>query len=626
MDEHQSRKLAAILAADIAGYSALMGADEARTVRDLKGHQAVVLPMVGRFSGRIIDTAGDGILAEFASVVSAVECAIALQKIMAERNSAVAQGRRMQFRIGINLGDVIYDKARIYGDGVNVAARLEGIAEPGGICLSEDAYRQVRGKLDIPIVDAGEQNLKNIANPIRVYRIEASAAAAADALSPPAERQRRWSVPVAAAAAITAALVVAAVTWFGLLRERPEVSRSTEPPRSIAAGAMPIVAVLPFANQTGDAGQDYFADGVTEEVINALGRFNTLRVIGRNAVMRYRKSSPTQDEITSELGANYLVAGSVRHSGSRVRIAAQLTEAKAGTVMWSDRYDGELTDIFEFQDTIARRIAGTLAANIALVEGRRQLDRPRPDQTAFDLVLRARAIGHAASRTTNRQFRELITKAIELDPNYAAARALLAEALYSQAILGWVESPDRELSRGADEARKAIALAPNDPDGYRALGRILLARAEYDQAQNALKRAIEINPSDANALAPWGAAQSFSGDIAGAIDSLQLALKLDPMLEPSYVFDLAIAYYLARRHEDALRTAERGLGRYPDFVMFNAAAAAAAARLGRMGEATGYAAELRRRLPVLNLDTLGSRFKDPAYSAYLQEGLKAAGL
>lgn len=626
MDEHQSRKLAAILAADIAGYSALMGADEARTVRDLKGHQAVVLPMVGRFSGRIIDTAGDGILAEFASVVSAVECAIALQKIMAERNSAVAQGRRMQFRIGVNLGDVIYDKARIYGDGVNVAARLEGIAEPGGICLSEDAYRQVRGKLDIPIVDAGEQNLKNIANPIRVYRIEASAAAAADALSPPAERQRRWSVPVAAAAAITAALVVAAVTWFGLLRERPEVSRSTEPPRSIAAGAMPIVAVLPFANQTGDAGQDYFADGVTEEVINALGRFNTLRVIGRNAVMRYRKSSPTQDEITSELGANYLVAGSVRHSGSRVRIAAQLTEAKAGTVMWSDRYDGELTDIFEFQDTIARRIAGTLAANIALVEGRRQLDRPRPDQTAFDLVLRARAIGHAASRTTNRQFRELITKAIELDPNYAAARALLAEALYSQAILGWVESPDRELSRGADEARKAIALAPNDPDGYRALGRILLARAEYDQAQNALKRAIEINPSDANALAPWGAAQSFSGDIAGAIDSLQLALKLDPMLEPSYVFDLAIAYYLARRHEDALRTAERGLGRYPDFVMFNAAAAAAAARLGRMGEATGYAAALRRRLPVLNLDTLGSRFKDPAYSAYLQEGLKAAGL
>ena len=242
-----------------------------------------------------------------------------------------------------------------------------------------------------------------------------------------------------------------------------------------------------------------------------------------------------------------------------------MTEAKAGTVMWSDRYDGELTDIFEFQDTIARRIAGTLAANIALVEGRRQLDRPRPTRPP-SISSCARAIGHAASRTTNRQFRELITKAIELDPTIARAAgggAVLASDP------GLVESRSRAL-RGADEARKAIALAPNDPDGYRALGRILLARAEYDQAQNALKRAIEINLSDANALAPWGAAQSFSGDIAGAIDLLQLALKLDPMLEPSYVFDLAIAYYLARRHEDALRTAERGLGRYPDFVMFNA--------------------------------------------------------
>ena len=318
-----------------------------------------------------------------------------------------------------------------------------------------------------------------------------------------------------------------------LLRERPEVSRSTEPPRSIAASAMPIVAVLPFANQTGDAGQDYFADGVTEEVINALGRFNTLRVIGRNAVMRYGRGSPTQDEITSELGANYLVAGSVRHSGSRVRIAAQLTEAKAGTVMWSDRYDGELTDIFEFQDTIARRIAGTLAANIALVEGRRQLDRPRPDQTAFDLVLRARnrpcrvaddeSPVPRADHQGDRVGPELCRRA-----GAAGGGAVLA----SDPGLGRV--PDRELSRGADEARKAIALAPNDPDGYRALGRILLARAEYDQAQNALKRAIEINPSDANALAPWGAAQSFSGDIAGAIDPLQLALKLDPMLEPSY--------------------------------------------------------------------------------------------
>ena len=423
-----------------------------------------------------------------------------------------------------------------------------------------------------------------------------------------------------AGAAITVAAILAAVTWFALFRDRPDVSRTATPSKPIAVSAMPIIAVLPFANQTGDDSQDYFADGVTEEVINALGRFNTLRVIGRNAVLRYKKQPPTQEEIASELGANYLVEGSVRRSGKHVRIAAQLTEARAGTVMWSDRFDGELADIFDFQDAIARRIAGTLAANIALVEGRRSLDQPKPNPNAFDLVLRARALGHASTRTANRRFRELIAEAIELDPNYATARALLAEALYSQAVLGWTEFADRELSRGADEARKAIALAPDEPDGYRALGRILLTRAEYDQAQNALKRAIEINPSDANALAAWGAVQSFSGQIAEAIDSLQLALKLDPTLEPNYVFDLAVAYYLARRHEDALRIAERGLARYPDFAMFNVPAAAAAAQLGRKEQAARYVEALRRRLPFLDLETLGSRFKDPAHAAYLGRG------
>ena len=628
MAESQSRRLAAILAADIAGYSALMGADEARTVRDLKGHQAVVLPMIGQFGGRIIDTAGDGVLAEFASVVSAVKCALALQKTMAERNAAIEPDRRMQFRIGVNVGDVIYDKARIYGDGVNVAARLEGIATPGGICLSEDAYRQVRGKLDIPIADAGEQRLKNISNSVRVYHIEPSAvSAAADAVSPPAERRWRWSVQATAGAMITLAVILAAaVTWFALLRDRSEVSQTVAPPKPIAVSAMPIIAVLPFANQTGDDSQDYFADGVTEEVINSLGRFNTLRVIGRNAVLRYKKRSPTQEEIGSELGANYLVGGSVRRSGQRLRIAAQLTESRGGTVVWSDRFDGELADIFDFQDTIARRIAGTLAASVALVEGRRSLDQPKPNPSAFDLVLRARALGHASTRMANRRFRELIGDAIDLDPNYATARALLAEALYSQAILGWTEFPDRELSRGADEARKAITLASDEPDGYRALGRILLARAEYDQAQNALKRAIEINPSDATALALSGSVQSFSGEISGAIDLLQLALKLDPMLEPNYIFDLAVAYYLARRHEDALRIAEGGLARFPSFAMFNVPAAAAAAQLGRKEQAAGYVEALRRSLPGLDLETLGSRFKNPSHPAYLREGLKAAGL
>ena len=620
------RHLAAIVAADVVGYSRLMGVDEKGTLAALKGHRAELLdPLIAAHKGRIVKTTGDGLLLSFPSIVEAVSCSVAMQGGMARRNEAVPLDRRLAFRIGIHIGDVIFEKGDVFGDGVNIAARLEQIAPPGGICLSEDAYRQVRGKLDIPIADAGKQKLKNISHPIRSYHIEPSVAAAFVVAPPSTEMKPRRPVRAIAGAAIAAAIVLAAVVWFALVPGQIPVSPTAQPTKPIAVGAMPIIAVLPFANQTGEDSQDYFADGVTEEVINALGRFNTLRVIGRNAVLRYKKRPPSQEEITSELGANYLVVGSVRRSGKNVRITAQLTDSPAGTVMWSDRFDGEITDIFEFQDTIARRIAGTLAANIAQVEGRRQFDHPRPDQTAFDLALRARAIGHGASRTANRQFRELITKAIELDPNYAAARALLAEALYSQAVLGWTEFPDRELSRGADQARKAIALAPDQPDGHRALGRILLARAEYDQAQNALKRAIEINPSDANALAAWGVAQSYSGQMAEAIESLQLALKLDPTLEPSYVFDLTIAYYLARRHEDALRTAERGMARYPDFAMFNASAAAAAAQLGRKEQATRYVEALRLRLPVLDLEALGSRFKNPAYPAYIREGLQLAG-
>src|SRR5262249_14477012 len=275
---------------------------------------------------------------------------------------------------------------------------------------------------------------------------------------------------------------------------------------------------------------------------------------------------------------------------------------------------------------VGRGDAGDAAAKVPLVEGRRRLDHPRPDATAYDLVLRARAIGHGASRTANRQFRELISKAIELDPNYAAAHALMADALYSLAGFRWAAVPPCVVSRGPAQEGEAIALAPDQPDGYRALGRLLLAGAEYDQAQNALKRAIEINPSDANAMAAWGSVQSFSGEIDPAIVSLELALKLDPTLEPKYVFDLAIAYYLAHRHVDALMIAERGVSRYPDFPMFNAPAAAAAAQLGRKEEAHRYVEALRRRVPFLDLDTIGSRFKDLSHRAYLRDGLKAAGL
>jgi class 3 adenylate cyclase/TolB-like protein/Tfp pilus assembly protein PilF len=618
------RRLAAIVAADVVDYSRLMGEDETQTLEALKAHRRELIdPLVADHNGHIVKTTGDGLLLEFPSAVEAVTCAVEVQRAMAERNRDVTPERRISLRVGINIGDVIVENGDVFGDGVNIAARLEQIAEPGAICLSEDAYRQIRGKLDVELADAGAHRLKNIADPVRIYRIRpASSASRMRRLT----RQRigagRRFRLLAAAAAVILGAVAAVALWAGLGRA-PLGQQQAE---TQARGALPIVAVLPFANQTGDKTQDYFADGVTEEVINALGRFKNLRVIGHSAVMPYKNRPATVAEIASELAAGYIVGGSVRRSERRVRISAQLTEVASATVLWTDRYDGELADIFELQDRIARDIAGTLAANITQLEGRRRLDEPKPNPTAFDLVLRARAIGHAASRPANRQFRELVTKAIELDPAYAAAHALLADAIYAQVILGWTEFADQELNRAEEHARRAIALAPNEPDGHRVLGRILLARAEYDQALNALARAIEINPSDATALAMWGTAQSFTGDISSAIEALELALKYDPMLEPNYVLDLTIAYYLARRHDDALRLAERSISRFSEFAAFNVMAAAAAAQLGRNEEAGRYAAEVRQQLPFFDRERFGSRYKEAAHQEYLKQGLRQAGL
>jgi adenylate cyclase len=295
-------------------------------------------------------------------------------------------------------------------------------------------------------------------------------------------------------------------------------------------------------------------------------------------------------------------------------------------VLWSERYEGELSDIFKFQDAIARQIAGKLAANVTQIEGRLARTRPIPKLDAYDLVLRARSVGFTSTRAANRNFRTLTTKAIKLDPNYALAHALLAEAIIAQAILGWTEFRDQALARAETLTRRAIALAPGEPDGHRVLGRLLVVRAEYDQAQAELRRAIEINPSDSNALAVWGNVQLFVGDTAGAIEALERALKYDPALEALHVFDLSVAYYLAHRHQAALRTAERGLTQFPDFAMLNVIAAAASAQLGRKKDAARFVREVRRQLPLLNVDELGSRFRNPSQAVYLREGLKRAGL
>jgi TolB-like protein len=387
--DSQSRRLAAILAADIAGYSALMGADEARTVRDLKGNQAVVLPMVSEFGGRVIDTAGDGILAEFASVVNAVKCAVAIQSTMAKRNAAIEPEHRMQFRIGINVGDIVYDDARIYGDGINVAARLESIAEPGGICISSKVYEEINGRIDLAYQDIGEQQLKNITRPVRVYRVRLNSLAPAAA-------------PV------------------------------------LALPDKPSIAVLPFQNMSGDPEQEYFADGMVEEIITALSRIRWLFVIARNSSFTYKGRAVDVKQVGRELGVRYVLEGSVRNAANRVRVTGQLIDAANGTHLWADRFDGAIDDVFDLQDRVTASVVGAIAPKLQQAEIERAKRNPTDSLDAYDHFLRGMACVHLGTRQDIDEALRLFYRAIELDRDFASAYGMAAWCFVWRKVNGWI--------------------------------------------------------------------------------------------------------------------------------------------------------------------------------------------
>jgi TolB-like protein/class 3 adenylate cyclase len=612
-EQKVQRRLAAILAADIAGYSRLMGEDDVATVRDLKGHQAAVLPLIAEFSGRIIDTAGDGILAEFPSAVGAVECATRLQQVMVARNDGVPANRRMQFRVGINLGDVIHDEARIYGDGINVAARLENIAEPGGICISEDVYRQIHDKLAVACRDLGEKELKNIARPVRVYTLDLSGQRAARPRKTPSKSRRRMALLLAAA--LAAALAVAV----------PLLVKKFRPPAEAAAATL---AVLPFANQSDDAKRDYFSDGVTEDIINALGRFSGIRVAAYNAVRAYKAKGAGRDEVRRDLDVRYLVQGSVRQSGGRVRVGVELSDAAQGTQLWSDRYEGEGKELFEIQDRIVKDIAGALAVKLTSLEQRRAAAKPPESMEAYDLVLRARELLLSPDRARNREARALLAQALQLSPNYAEAYAALAMAELQRALFGWIEDPAEAVRRAEDAAARALAI--DDPGASAralgVLGNLHTFTGKFDAALVEANRAIELNASDAVAYSLRGGVLMWTGHIAESIAASETARRFDPRPNSEGVFNLAFAYYLAGRYADALALAEAELRRMPDLFFLHAIRAAAAAQLGNKEEARRAADDVRRLDPFFKVEQFGTRLVNPEHRAKAQEGLRKAGL
>jgi adenylate cyclase len=541
-EETLQRRLAAILSADVAGYSRLMGEDEVATVRRLSEYRGVVSGIVSAHGGRIVDMPGDNVLVEFASAVDAVEAALAMQQELAARNAQLPEARRMAFRIGINLGDVIMENGRIYGDGVNIAARVESLANSGGICVSGKVYDEVRGKIDLAFEDLGEHELKNIAAPVRVWRVAA-------------------------------------------LGSRPTAPASRQ--------AKPSIIVLPFANLSGAPEQDYFAEGLTEDILTDLSRFRELVVISRNTSFKYKGQAVDVRRVAREIGAQFVVEGSVRRAGNRVRVTVQLIDAESDHHVWAERFDRELEDIFALQDEITTAIVATLPGRLEAAARKRAGRKPTANMAAYECVLEAKVLHHRASPTENARAVSLVERAIEIDPKYAHAHAWKACILGQQWGYGWCE--DRATTERAIERELEIALSldDNDSDVHRILAALWVIRDDLDRAVYHQERALGLNPNDDLIVVQQGEILTWLGQAEEGSEWIRRAMRLNPYHPERFWFHLARAQFAAKQYAEAIESMRHIT--VPD-VLHHALLAACYAQLGDAERAAPHAGEVLKRI------------------------------
>jgi adenylate cyclase len=623
----RKRKLAAILHADVVGYSRLTGEDEAGTHQALVKLRRAVDPLIAAHDGRIVGTAGDSVLADFSSVVDALNCAVGMQQASRAINDPMPSERRLELRIGVNLGDVIVDGDSIFGDGVNIAVRLEGLAQPGTICISHTVYDQVRNKLDLDYRPLGSHRVKNIAEPVRAYAVGAAAAA------PRPGRGRRPLVAAAGAAGLVAAGLVAWALYLDAGRELLGLG-ATPKPVEVASLALPArlagrpsVAVLPFKNLSGDAGQDFFSDGTSEDVITALGCFANLLVVAKSASFQFKDRNLAPAEIGRQLDARYLLVGSVRRAGDRVRVNADLTEAATGRHVWSEAYDAEVKDIFSVQDDIARRVVGAAAVRLTRFERDRALAKPTESLAAYEYVLRGREFTSHATRESNDEAQDMFQRAIDLDPSYAAAYATLGLSLREAVASGWTEFVADDLGRAETLAQKALSLDPASTIAYRLLAEVHLARGRFDLALGQTEHALEINPSDADSFTTRGTTLVWAGRAAEALPWLEGALRLD-RANARAAYQLGMAYYFLDRYGEAVEAMDRGLagnlGRNTQ-LMGRAALAATYAQLDRRQDAERERTLVMRMAPFLSAERFAAQFGTQEAREHMLEGLKKAG-
>jgi adenylate cyclase len=582
-EQRVERRLADILAGDVAGYSRLMGADEEGTLLRLNTHRREFLePKIADHRGRIVKRTGDGVLIEFASAVDATRCAIEIQRGMAERNAPVPQDKRIELRIGIHVGDVIIEDSDIFADGVNIAARLESIAQPGGICISDDAYRQVRGKLDANFQDAGEHELKNIARPVRVYQLQQS-------------------------------------------------DRTTEAP-VLALPDKPSIAVLPFQNMSGDPEQEYFADGIVDEIITALSRFRSLFVIARNSTFTYKGRPVDVKQVGRELGVRYVLEGGVRKAANRVRIIGQLVDAATGTHIWADRFEGALEDIFDLQDQVTGKVVGAIAPKLEQAEIERAQRKPTESLDAYDHYLRG--IANLYQQTNKEAIDEalqLFKRAIEFDPAFAPAYGYAAWCYTQRKTQGWPTDRVRDTAEAERLARRAIELSKGDAVALSSAGWVLaFLVGDLDAGIGPVDRALQLNPNLAMAWYVSGWLRVWGGKPSVGIEHFAHAMRLSP-LDPIIAYaqaGTAHAHFFAGRYDEASSWARMPLRELPDFLPALRIAAVSDAAAGRLDSAERTMTRMRQVDPtrrISNLADVLGPYRPEEFAKYI-EGVRKAGL
>jgi len=642
------RKLVAILSADVKGYSRLMREDESATIRTLTTYRAAMTNLIQQYSGRVVDATGDNLLAEFSSVVDAVNCAVEIQRELAERNVRLHSERRMEFRIGVNLGDVVEEGERIYGDGVNLAARIEGLAEGGDICISGTVYDQVKHKLGLEYEYLGEQEVKNIKEPVRVYRVLSFPGAAAHRVMQARKAlerkwrktthrviqarkalERKWRKTALALAVALVLVLAAVVLWSLYVRSTPSpLGGAPVEKMAYPLPENPSIAVLPFINMSGDPGQEYLSDGITEELITALSKIPDLFVIARNSTFTYKGKSVKVQQIGQDLGVQYVLEGSLRKIGDRIRIMTQLIDSATGRHLWAERYDRDLKDIFGLQDEIAMKILTALQIRLTEGEQARMLAKGTDNLDAYLKFLQGREYVYRLDKDANVLGRQICEELIALEPGFAGPYVVLALSHIIDAWYGSSTSPAESLTKAMELAQKAVGLDDSLAAAHGILSFVFTMKREHQKAIAEGERAVVLNPNGADAYVYLAMAFTFGGRPEEAIPLFEKAIRLNPIPPIGYFLQLAIAYRETRQYEDSIAAYKKVLHRSPNNLFAYIGLAGTYSLLDREKEARAAAKEVLRINPKFSLEYFAKTlpYKNQVDKEFLIDALRKAGL